>query len=44
VTLADDHPDEQTIADTAKTLRKHFPGVDFLIAAGITAVVALPPS
>lgn len=42
VTLAED-PDPDTATNTALALRKHFPGVDFLIATGITGIVVAPP-
>lgn len=43
VTLADDAPPPETAAAVADALRKHFPGVDFLIATGITGIAVLPP-
>lgn len=43
VTLADDAPPPDTTTAVADALRRHFPGVDFLIVTGITGIAVLPP-
>src|SRR5262245_48273686 len=41
VTLAEE-PDPEAAAHVLEGLRKHFPGVDFMVATGISGIAVLP--